>query len=93
MSNETDELTGHCACGALRYRVSEAPVLVEYCHCESCRRAVGAPLMAWAAFRRGAFEWLDGEATQEAEENTFLNVLLREIDAEVNKRIEQIPVY
>ena len=63
MSEKTDELSGRCACGALRYRVSEAPLLVEYCHCETCRRAVGAPLMAWAAFRRSAFEWLGGEAT------------------------------
>ena len=46
---------GSCHCGNLRYGAMGQPVLVEYCHCRSCHRTVGAPLMAWAAFRRDEF--------------------------------------
>ena len=38
--------------------------MVEYCHCRSCRHSVGAPLMAWAAFKRGEFSFLSGEPTE-----------------------------
>ena len=52
---------GGCHCGEIRYRVTGATVLVEYCHCKSCRAAVGAPLLAWAAFDCGGFEITHGE--------------------------------
>lgn len=38
---------GGCRCGAIRY---EMPALVEHsalCHCSDCRRASGAPAVAW----------------------------------------------
>ena len=40
-------LSGRCSCGEVRFRV-EGPVRDRcYCHCQSCRRAVGAPSVAW----------------------------------------------
>jgi hypothetical protein len=30
------------------------------CHCRSCRRASGAPAVAWLTFERARFEWLSG---------------------------------
>ncbi|MEM6383941.1 MAG: GFA family protein [Pseudomonadota bacterium] len=36
------EITGGCLCGAIRYRVSSAPVNMWNCHCEDCRRSSGA---------------------------------------------------
>lgn len=48
-------ISGGCICGAVRYEAKGQSVMVELCHCRSCRHAVGAPLMAWAAFRRGEF--------------------------------------
>ncbi len=44
------EHTGGCMCGALRYRVSGAPVLVGICHCETCRRNAGAPYQRDSVF-------------------------------------------
>jgi hypothetical protein len=41
---------GGCRCGAVRYRVSGAPRATSLCHCASCRRAAGAPSLAWAIF-------------------------------------------
>ncbi|MEM7224441.1 MAG: GFA family protein [Pseudomonadota bacterium] len=55
MSDETKPIAGGCHCGAVRYEARGPTVLIELCHCESCRRTVGAPLMSWAAFRRDAF--------------------------------------
>jgi hypothetical protein len=36
--------------------------MVEFCHCDSCRRGAGAPLMAWAAFGHENFETTSGDA-------------------------------
>ena len=43
-------LEGGCQCGAVRYRVSGDPVFSAICHCSMCRRAGGAPTVAWAMF-------------------------------------------
>lgn len=32
-------LTGGCVCGAVRYEITKAPVLVYTCHCTDCQRA------------------------------------------------------
>jgi hypothetical protein len=46
--NQGRELTGGCACGAVRYRLASAPFDAGYCHCSMCRRAAGAPVLAFA---------------------------------------------
>lgn len=40
-------LSGGCACGAVRYEVSAEPFHRTLCHCADCRRAAGAPAVAW----------------------------------------------
>jgi hypothetical protein len=42
--------TGQCHCGAIRYEISGEPVYHALCHCSDCRRATGAPVVAWALF-------------------------------------------
>jgi hypothetical protein len=60
-------LEGGCLCGAVRYAVRGEPAVVALCHCNTCRRAAGAPAVAWAMFRQDAFEMLRGErATYES---------------------------
>ena len=63
MSDKTVPIAGGCICGAVRYDAKGQPVMVELCHCRSCRHAVGAPLMAWAAFRRSEFAIRTGAPT------------------------------
>lgn len=47
-------------CGAIRYRVEGAPSSISICHCQSCRRATGAPVVSWFVIRRARFTLLSG---------------------------------
>ena len=52
---------GGCLCGAVRYRITSAPTALVVCHCRSCRRAAGAPSLAWAIFRATDFAFIRDE--------------------------------
>jgi len=36
------KLEGHCACGAVRYRLESVPLFVHCCHCLDCQRQTGS---------------------------------------------------
>lgn len=38
----THEREGGCACGAVRYRLTSAPMFVHCCHCLDCQRQTGS---------------------------------------------------
>ena len=57
----TDSLTGGCFCGAIRYALSGELRNLCLCHCESCRRASGAPFVAWGSVDPDRFRLLGGE--------------------------------
>ena len=40
------EITGGCACGAIRYKCSEKPIAELICHCRDCQRASGSATSA-----------------------------------------------
>ena len=44
--------SGGCLCGKVRYEIWGEPAGVGYCHCRMCQLALGAPLNAWAAFKK-----------------------------------------
>jgi hypothetical protein len=50
-------LTGRCLCGRVRYSVSTPPLWTALCHCESCRRACSAPVVAWMGFAPNDVQW------------------------------------
>jgi hypothetical protein len=51
---------GGCLCGSVRYEVSGEVSNLCYCHCSSCRRAAGAPLVPWGTFARDGFRLTRG---------------------------------
>ena len=53
-------LAGGCCCGAIRYEVSAEPVDVCHCHCATCRRSSGAPMVTWLTVPRPALRLLSG---------------------------------
>ena len=60
----TDFAEGGCLCGAVRYQATGAALARTLCHCRSCRRAAGAPSLAWAVFPNDAFRFTAGTPTR-----------------------------
>ena len=38
-------LEGGCACGDIRYSLTNAPMIVHACHCRDCQKVTGAALL------------------------------------------------
>jgi hypothetical protein len=53
-------LEGGCLCGAVRYQVRGKPTNTMICHCRTCRRATGSPVVAWLTFAQADFEVTTG---------------------------------
>jgi hypothetical protein len=58
------EIQGGCFCGAVRYRASITPLASMACHCNSCRRLTGAPMVAWLTFPKDQFQYSQGQPAQ-----------------------------
>lgn len=52
--------TGGCACGAIRYECSAAPVFMLNCHCRDCQRVTGTAYAAILRAPAGAFRVIKG---------------------------------
>ncbi|WP_084395718.1 GFA family protein [Henriciella aquimarina] len=52
---------GGCLCGAVRFRATGPWESPHWCHCETCRKATGAPAAAFVNFPVEGFEWEQGE--------------------------------
>lgn len=52
---------GGCMCGAVRYGTIGDPFSVIHCHCLSCRRHTGAPVVTLAGFKKDQVRFTKGE--------------------------------
>lgn len=51
-----EHITGRCFCGAVRFEVDATEKFACFCYCESCQRAAGAAVVAWATYARDSFK-------------------------------------
>ena len=58
------EHSGGCLCGRVRYRASGEGTDRCFCHCTSCRRAIGAPMVPWVTFAASSFSVVEGQLAQ-----------------------------
>jgi hypothetical protein len=49
--NDVSKKAGGCMCGAVRYETGGEPFSVAHCHCQSCRKHTGAPVVTLAGFQ------------------------------------------
>lgn len=61
MNESREAKTGSCMCRAVRYEVRGTPFWVGHCHCLSCRRHTGAPLVTFVAFKEDQVAFTKGE--------------------------------
>jgi hypothetical protein len=54
-------LTGGCACGAIRYECSAAPLRMVNCHCRDCQLASGGAYAPTVVIARDAFKLTKGQ--------------------------------
>ncbi len=59
--SDNGKASGGCMCGAVRYEVRGEPVWVGHCHCESCRRHTGAPVVTYASFKADQVDFKIGQ--------------------------------
>jgi hypothetical protein len=53
-------MDGSCLCGAVAYRLTRPRIDAGYCHCGICRRASGAPVVAWLTLPVDGFAYTTG---------------------------------
>jgi hypothetical protein len=56
----TDTFEGGCSCGALRYRLTDAPMFVNCCHCTSCQTETGSAFVINALIESDRVETIAG---------------------------------
>jgi len=55
--------SGRCLCGAVRYRITDAPLVTYACHCTDCQKRSGSAFGLSMWVRRASIELTQGEAT------------------------------
>src|SRR5262245_13735132 len=55
-------IQGSCLCGAMRFEIDEAQIIViNNCHCSYCRKVSGAAFGTFVQLPGSSFRWLSGE--------------------------------
>jgi hypothetical protein len=61
MTSLPEPMTGGCACGAVRYEISEPLLRASYCHCTRCQRRTGSAASAQGRVQPGSLRWTQGQ--------------------------------
>ena len=57
-------LAGGCQCGALRYEISQAPLMVYNCHCTNCQKIGGGACATVLTLVEASFSFTKGEPSR-----------------------------
>ncbi|HUJ45984.1 MAG TPA: GFA family protein [Rhizomicrobium sp.] len=58
------QLNGRCSCGAVKYRMTDAPMFIHCCHCLDCQRQTGSAFVLNALIEADRVEQLSGETRE-----------------------------
>ncbi len=59
--NKPERYTGGCLCGSVEFTVSGDPLLMGYCHCQSCRQWSGGQVYAFTLWPADSVSVTKGE--------------------------------
>ena len=57
-------MNGRCTCGAVRFRLTAAPMFVHCCHCSWCQRETGSAFVINALIEASRVEILEGRPVE-----------------------------
>lgn len=60
-TDDLENFTGGCLCGAVRFESVNPPYNVGYCHCGMCRKALGNLFGTWVILKRKDLRYLTRE--------------------------------
>jgi hypothetical protein len=86
-----DAYLGGCLCGAVRYRATGPARNLCFCHCRSCRRASGAPFVAWATFDASRFTLASGALASVRSSERVLRTFCRDCGTSLTYRHDARP--
>jgi hypothetical protein len=61
MNETSQEYSGGCHCGAVRYIIRGVPDWSAHCHCRSCQKATGAAFTTWIGVKTEYFQITAGQ--------------------------------
>ncbi|MBK1877406.1 GFA family protein [Pelagicoccus mobilis] len=56
----SDPILGGCYCGKIRFEANPPVLYQAYCHCDNCRKAIGAQVVAWITVESSKFKYTQG---------------------------------
>jgi len=89
--NKSTVLTGQCYCGKIKFSSSEGPQTVAYCHCDSCRRATGGPVAAFAALDEKAVSFFPNEGRTVSVNTGVIRTFCGECGSSLTGRYDYLP--
>src|SRR6266513_1787525 len=92
----TTPIAGGCCCGKVRFKATQKPIQQANCHCDNCRRAVGAQAVAWITVKRSNFEFEKGHPkryrTDTGAYRTFCEFCGTSLTYDIDSRPDEIDI-
>jgi hypothetical protein len=92
---ESVEITGQCACGAIRFAIASQARRAYQCHCSTCRKITGSAFSTSIMVPLAQFSWLAGEeqGLLYARDNGYKSRFCRHCGSTVPNRFRDYPLY